>query len=490
MLWPRTAVPRGLAMKHLANLQLRFQKKETPLAFVSVAEAHSHPSSLAVPRDTSVPSKRKSTDVSIDNNDQNDSSTSDEVHRPSHRRRMHSNGQNESSASEEVERPDEGGVSTHMDLQLDSTSDSSSESPLTPTQAQRELAPISVIVPSPAKLNELTGRDFSINFEQKKSAARRAYPKARIIDRSKISFPEWENTEREPCPPDLIRRSLNQRLEKIAGPEIFFMIDEERLGLLTANFQFVDDYILGEGTSPVDEAFNYGCNCVGPCEPTKCDCLHKEIDSNELIVPYHRSPTGQMVLYPSFLERKSMISECNYKCSCSGDCWNNVVQRGRQIRYEIFDTVARLRSPDNIVTGQFIDRYLGEVMSKEAADARERCNEGQSYLFGLDFVVDDETIYVIDGQKFGSATRFINHSCNPNCKIIPVSTSNHGDDRLYYLAFFAVCDIPAGTELTFDYNPSWDGSKVVNPDAVQCLCGENNCRGQLWPNARKGPGAA
>jgi histone-lysine N-methyltransferase SUV39H len=171
-----------------------------------------------------------------------------------------------------------------------------------------------------------------------------------------------------------------------------------------------------------------------------------------------------------------------------------------------------LRSPDSIVTGQFIDRYLGELITKDEADDRENLTEGshnQSYLFSLDWYVDDddseEEMNVIDGRKFGSVTRFINHSCNPNCKIVPVQTTSHADNKVYNLAFFALRDIPAGTELTFDYNPvAQDGEhsdndsdsdynskdamerKKLDPEAVQCLCGEANCRGQLWPNQRKG----
>lgn len=95
--------------------------------------------------------------------------------------------------------------------------------------------------------------------------------------------------------------------------------------------------------------------------------------------------------------------------------------------------------------------------------------------------------YVVDGQKFGSPTRFMNHSCNPNCKIVPVSTTSHYDEHLYHLAFFALKDIPAGTELTFDYNPMWSGEAADkdDPNIVKCHCGEKNCRGQLWPNARQ-----
>lgn len=129
------------------------------------------------------------------------------------------------------------------------------------------------------------------------------------------------------------------------------------------------------------------------------------------------------------------------------------------------------------------------MIPKRIADLREDAVSGQntpSYLFSLDFLRDDDSIYVVDGQKFGSPTRFMNHSCNPNCKMFTV-TQNGGDDRLYDLAFFAMRDIPPMQELTFDYNPGWTGSaKKIDPNAVKCLCGEKNCRGQLWPNQRKG----
>lgn len=156
-----------------------------------------------------------------------------------------------------------------------------------------------------------------------------------------------------------------------------------------------------------------------------------------------------------------------------------------------------LRSPDLIRAGQFIDLYLGEVITEEVASTREEASnatDGHSYLFTLDFLVaedpdwaDDGTEgpFVVDGQKFGSSTRFMNHSCNPNCKIVP-ATRDHGEERIYDLAFFAVRDIPPKTELTFDYNPGWKGSKKADPNAVRCLCGEPNCRRQLWPNSRKG----
>jgi histone-lysine N-methyltransferase SUV39H len=105
-------------------------------------------------------------------------------------------------------------------------------------------------------------------------------------------------------------------------------------------------------------------------------------------------------------------------------------------------------------------------------------------LFSLDW--SGECKYVVDAQKFGTITRFMNHSCNPNCKLIPVSTVQGDNNFLYDLAFFVLRDIPADTELTFDYNPEAEMVETIDPDAVKCLCGEENCRKQLWPNKRKG----
>lgn len=139
-------------------------------------------------------------------------------------------------------------------------------------------------------------------------------------------------------------------------------------------------------------------------------------------------------------------------------------------------------------------------MTEKVADKREEATtseHGHSYLFTLDWGDDDDDpdyspdsedegdFYVVDGQKYGTATRFMNHSCSPNAKIIP-STPDHGSNKIYDLAFFATREIPPMTELTFDYNPHWKGSKKADPNALPCLCGEPNCRQQLWPNTRKG----
>lgn len=157
--------------------------------------------------------------------------------------------------------------------------------------------------------------------------------------------------------------------------------------------------------------------------------------------------------------------------------------------------------------GQFIDKYLGELITDAEADRREAATEADvnraSYLFWLDKhkVEDDqpglhaEDCYVADGETMGGPTRFINHSCDPNVRLFTVSY-NKFDYKIYDLAFFALDDIPAGEELTFDYvDPEPDEHEAVAAEnqkkkheqmeregrkKVPCLCGSENCRGFLW----------
>ena len=90
---------------------------------------------------------------------------------------------------------------------------------------------------------------------------------------------------------------------------------------------------------------------------------------------------------------------------------------------------------------------------------------------------------MIDGEFKGGVTRFINHSCDPNLAIFAVSFYR-GNPKIYELAFFALEDIPAFTELTFDYREEQDGQddEESSPSngIARCLCGAKNCRQWLW----------
>ncbi|OJD19073.1 hypothetical protein AJ78_00946 [Emergomyces pasteurianus Ep9510] len=284
----------------------------------------------------------------------------------------------------------------------------------------------------------------------------------------------------------------SEKLRKIKGPDVILNIKASDASKLDFNFEFISEYKLQHGVTHVDPEFRTGCRCDGRCDLYNCDHLSYEEDSEDRIVPYQMGHGGQTVLRREFLRRRAMIYECSPLCSCMPGCWNQVIQRGRTVKLEIFSTTNRgfgLRTLEKIQAGQYIDRYLGEVITKKEADAREAATLGNpaSYLFQLDFFFqEDDDCYIVDGRKYGSVMRFMNHSCNPNCKMFPVSQYD-AEQKIFDMAFFAIKDIPAGTELSFDYCPNYnmESFRHSDPHDVTCLCGERNCRRKLWPNQRK-----
>ncbi|GMF25684.1 unnamed protein product [Phytophthora lilii] len=84
---------------------------------------------------------------------------------------------------------------------------------------------------------------------------------------------------------------------------------------------------------------------------------------------------------------------------------------------------------------------------------------------------------VIDATRMGGWARFINHSCDPNCGVEKWDVK--GEERC---AIFALRDIVAGEELTFDYK--------FESFSKACLCGAPNCRKVIGMNNRVGKQAA
>ncbi len=88
---------------------------------------------------------------------------------------------------------------------------------------------------------------------------------------------------------------------------------------------------------------------------------------------------------------------------------------------------------------------------------------------------------LIDGAVGGNESRFINHSCEPNCEAYVF------DDRAY---IYAMRDITRGEELTFDYQLQRTiRSRVSKKDKEQypCLCGSPHCRGSMIAPSRRRP---
>ena len=111
-----------------------------------------------------------------------------------------------------------------------------------------------------------------------------------------------------------------------------------------------------------------------------------------------------------------------------------------------------------IAAGTVILEYLGERIGPDEARRREAATPGLTYILWY----DDETF--LDGAVGGNESRFINHSCAPNCGLLRRA------GRAFVVALTA---IPPGRELSFDY--------CFDPDEgrVPCRCGAPGCRGFL-----------
>ncbi|WP_243304571.1 SET domain-containing protein [Geothrix oryzisoli] len=122
-----------------------------------------------------------------------------------------------------------------------------------------------------------------------------------------------------------------------------------------------------------------------------------------------------------------------------------------------------------IPRGTRIIEYAGRRLIKvELLEAAARGERELTYVLNL-----DEDL-AIDGAEQGNDARFVNHSCEPNCEIYIF-------DGTPYL--YAMQEIAAGVELTFDYKLQSAGalriSRALSRELFPCHCGAPMCRGTL-----------
>lgn len=315
-----------------------------------------------------------------------------------------------------------------------------------------------------------------------------------------------------------------------------------------------------------------GCACgdgddgVEVCDPRTCACQKRlqEVDTwykdegKECHDMFHYTPDGRLRLAHVFLHL--CIFECTKACGCSDDCPNRVVQKGRTVPLEVFKTKScgwGLRSRKALKAGTFITTYAGELVTNAETDKRTRVYEQHletTYIFDIephvadvfanrpamakDLGVDLSTLteeeienymtewqarfekldsyYSIDAGPWGNVSRFLNHSCDPNCGTYYVWIDEEFDVRRPIMCFFTRRDVAEGEELTFQYDaeegPSTEEAEAAKDlmdreqsDVVtltdqdgkgklylkKCHCGAANCRRFMWtvPKDEQRPGA-
>ena len=123
----------------------------------------------------------------------------------------------------------------------------------------------------------------------------------------------------------------------------------------------------------------------------------------------------------------------------------------------------------DLAEGETLIKYTGELISWPEALRRHPHDPAQpNHTFY--FHIEDGR--AIDGNVGGNSSRWINHSCQPNCE------AEEADGGRIFIK--ALRNIEAGEELFFDYGLIIDArhTKKLLAD-YPCWCGAPVCRGTL-----------
>jgi len=154
---------------------------------------------------------------------------------------------------------------------------------------------------------------------------------------------------------------------------------------------------------------------------------------------------------------------------------------------------------------------IGEVLTKRQADAREK-EFGCQYMYDLEDMLECLTEdrvevrklpHAIDSRVIGNASRFVNHSCDPNlvvkthptfvqntfqgyglCRVVfeALRSINKGDIKICTFNYNHIFDDVLGDELTVDYYPGMtkeDLTEAKNRAKCHCNAGKGICRGWI-----------
>ncbi|XP_033954395.1 uncharacterized protein nsd1b isoform X2 [Pseudochaenichthys georgianus] len=176
---------------------------------------------------------------------------------------------------------------------------------------------------------------------------------------------------------------------------------------------------------------------------------------------------------------RMLLYECHPQVCPAGErCLNQAFSKRQYSQVEIFRTLSRgwgLRCAHDIKKGHFVSEYVGEVIDEE--ECRSRIRQAQETDICNFYMLTLDKDRVIDAGPKGNEARFMNHCCQPNCETQKWTVS--GDTRV---GLFALIDVAAGTELTFNYNLECLGNgKTV------CKCGAPNCSGFLGVRPKNNP---
>ncbi|KAI0690092.1 hypothetical protein BC835DRAFT_1281601 [Cytidiella melzeri] len=280
------------------------------------------------------------------------------------------------------------------------------------------------------------------------------------------------------------------------APDIDIINEVDNVPCPPFEFYYTNQMWHSDNVPTPDPSKLKGCSCYPVCSPGSktCSCLQKQrnyytADMSGFTYDSRGRLREKYVGYPVF--------ECNALCGCDDDCMNRVVQHGRRFKVNIEKTIDKgwgIFAAERIPARTYIGVYSGEFITDTEGEARGSVYHlgNRTYLFDVDFWHLQQgkgknwnQNYCVDAYHAGNFTRYLNHSCDPNCQLVPVYI-NEPDLEKPLLAIFTIKDIFAYQELCFSYSgPPDDGKDEDGNDSdnnifVECKCGSAKCTGKMF----------
>ncbi|CAM6092174.1 unnamed protein product [Calypogeia fissa] len=196
----------------------------------------------------------------------------------------------------------------------------------------------------------------------------------------------------------------------------------------------------------------------------------KVLEIDEMMVCQCKPPEdGGVGCGENCLNRMLSIECVAEQCPCGEACTNQQFQNRTYAPIDMYRCGKKgfgLKLAEKVPKGTFIIEYVGEVLDVGAFEKRQQeyARKGQKHFYFMTLNTNE----VIDACSKGNYGRFINHSCEPNCR-----TEKWMVNGEVCIGLFAVRDIAKEEEVTFDYNYV----RVCGAAAKKCECGSSQCRG-------------
>lgn len=249
------------------------------------------------------------------------------------------------------------------------------------------------------------------------------------------------------------------------------------------------------GSSRLDYAFNVALNeahemakILNEGDPQVMNAKPKpymKISQNRPVPPVKMKKVGEFTQEPCHCKPTDAdpcgrSSDCinmhlNVECSkglCpAGDrCQNQKLRNRDYVGLKIVKTVHRgfgAVCTHDVPEDTFVMEYVGELIDSNEFTRRMN-SKIQNKEKDFYFLTVEADLYV-DAGPAGNLSRFINHSCEPNC--ITRKIQVEGNTRI---GIFAKEPIKSGTELTFDYQ-----MEFIDNKKTACYCSSSKCSGLI-----------